>query len=73
MDQTNREGLIHNQAFEDLRRIMDHAFQLLEDERQRIRRPDGDATPSRRGGAAAAPMARVLEQIATLAWQQGST
>lgn len=39
MDQTNREGLIFNQAFEDLRRLVYFVLQALEAERQSIRRP----------------------------------
>jgi len=38
-DQTNREGLIHNEAFEDLRRLMYFVLQHLEAERQLIRHP----------------------------------
>jgi signal transduction histidine kinase len=39
MDQTNREGLIHNPAFEDLRRLVYFVFQAIEAERQSIRHP----------------------------------
>jgi len=39
-DQTNREGLIHNEAFHDLQRLALHVFQILEAERQKFRRPD---------------------------------
>jgi signal transduction histidine kinase len=39
MDQTNREGLIHNNAFEDLRRLLFFVFQAIEAERQSIRHP----------------------------------
>jgi len=38
-DQTNREGLIHNQAFEDLRRLVNIVLQAFEAERQSIRHP----------------------------------
>lgn len=39
IDQTNREGLVHNQAYRDLRRFVLHGIQFLERERQlRIRR-----------------------------------
>jgi signal transduction histidine kinase len=38
-DQTNREGLIRNPAFEDLRRLMYFVLQLLEAERQSLRHP----------------------------------
>lgn len=39
MDQTNREGLIHNQPFEDLRRLVYFVLQAIEAERQSIRHP----------------------------------
>jgi signal transduction histidine kinase len=38
-DQTNREGLIHNQAFEDLQRFILFIMQLIEAERQSLRHP----------------------------------
>ncbi len=38
-DQTNREGLIHNRAFADLRRLIHFVLQILEAERQAIRHP----------------------------------
>lgn len=39
LDQTNREGLIHNAAFEDLRRLVYFVLQTVEAERQGIRHP----------------------------------
>lgn len=39
MDQTNREGLIHNRALEDLRRLVYFVFQSIEATRQEIRHP----------------------------------
>jgi hypothetical protein len=39
VDQTNREGLIHNPAFEDLRRLVHHTLQIVEAERQLLRHP----------------------------------
>src|SRR5207249_893763 len=39
IDQTNREGLIHNRALDDLRRLVIYAMQALEAERQSIRHP----------------------------------
>ena len=39
MDQTNREGLMNNRAFEDLRRLVYLVFQILEAERQSVRHP----------------------------------
>src|SRR5262249_62288897 len=38
-DQTNREGLIHNRAFEDLRRLAYFVLQAIEAERQSVRHP----------------------------------
>lgn len=38
-DQTNREGLINNRAFQDLRRLVCFLMQILEAERQSIRHP----------------------------------
>lgn len=38
-DQTNRGGLIENQASADLRRLMHHILQIIESERQRLRHP----------------------------------
>jgi hypothetical protein len=40
-DQTNREGLIHNEALDDLQRFILHAMQVLEAERQSQRHPNG--------------------------------
>lgn len=39
-DQTNREGLIHNDALTDLQRLVIDALTLLEAERQSVRHPD---------------------------------
>jgi signal transduction histidine kinase len=39
MDQTNREGLIHNSALDDLRRLVGFVLQSIEAERQSIRHP----------------------------------
>lgn len=38
-DQTNREGLLHNRAYEDLRRLLYFVLQILEAERQTKRHP----------------------------------
>jgi signal transduction histidine kinase len=46
-DQTNREGLIHNDAFESLHRLILFGMQLLEAERQSLRHPQGKR-PDRR-------------------------
>ncbi len=40
-DQTNREGLIHNEAFSSLQRLILFGLQLLEAERQSLRHPQG--------------------------------
>jgi len=39
MDQTNREGLINNQALDDLRRLANFVLQSVEAERQSVRHP----------------------------------
>ena len=39
LDQTNREGLIHNPAFDDLRRLVHFFFLEIENHRQTIRHP----------------------------------
>lgn len=46
-DQTNREGLIHNEALRDLQRFVLHAMQVLEAQRQTTRHPGGKR-PERR-------------------------
>src|SRR4029077_2100250 len=66
-DQTNREGLIHNQAFEDLRRLVYFVLQAIAAERQSIRHPMRRAT----GGVVARQAADVtaseeLERLASL-------
>lgn len=43
-DQTNREGLVHNQPFEDLRKLVYFVLQAVEAERQSIRHPARKAT-----------------------------
>lgn len=61
-DQTNREGLIHNEALEDLRRLVLHALHLLEVERQRVRHPVSRGAP---------PRPKVTESSAIVARLQG--
>ena len=46
-DQTNREGMVANQALDDLRRLLGFGFQLLESERQSIRHPTAETTSKR--------------------------
>jgi signal transduction histidine kinase len=65
-DQTNREGLLNNPAFGDLRRLLYFVLQILEAHRQSIRHPvkrtaRRDAVHDT--GAASAPV--LLERIAT--------
>jgi signal transduction histidine kinase len=40
-DQTNREGLLHNEAFDDLRRFIHVVLEILESDRQGVRHPEG--------------------------------
>ena len=47
-DQTNREGLLHNRAYEDLRRLLYFVLQILEAERQAKRHPTTRVTSSSR-------------------------
>jgi signal transduction histidine kinase len=54
LDQTNREGLFHNKALEDLRRLVYLVLQVLEAERQSIRHPLR-RTKVRANGAEGAP------------------
>ncbi len=74
-DQTNREGMVNNQALEDLRRLLYFVFQLLESERQGIRHHTEQRKPT--PGAATAdtnsPIAQKLEAIASGADRQLAT
>jgi signal transduction histidine kinase len=45
VDQTNREGLIHNGGYEDLRRLLYFVLQILEAERQALRHPTARISP----------------------------
>lgn len=45
-DQTNREGLINNRPFQDLRRLLYFLLQILEAERQSIRHPRPSSKPA---------------------------
>lgn len=66
MDQTNREGLMHNQAFDDLRRLVHFVLQAIEAERQSIRHPVTRVAAAVRGAQAdAASIAAELEEIAS--------
>jgi signal transduction histidine kinase len=67
-DQTNREGLIHNPAFEDLRRLAHFVLQAVEAERQSIRHPARRET----GGVVLKPEAiSVPDEIDRLAAKAG--
>jgi signal transduction histidine kinase len=63
MDQTNREGLMHNKAFEDLRRLVYFVLQLVEAERQAVRHPvqRRQAVPD---GPGSEPVSAELERLA---------
>jgi signal transduction histidine kinase len=63
-DQTNREGLIHNSAFDDLRRLVYSVLQAVEAERHAIRHP------ARRGTAGIVTLAAevsVADELGRLA------
>lgn len=49
IDQTNREGLMNNRAFDDLRRLAYFVLQILEAERQSLRHPVKRVSPSMNG------------------------
>lgn len=67
-DQTNREGLIHNQPFEDLQRFVLFAMQLVEAERQTLRHPQSrrhaPPTASATGRKAATSLPDYLDAVA---------
>src|SRR6267143_694318 len=62
-DQTNREGIVHTQAFEDLRRFLYFALQILEAERQGVRHP----ASARNERARDAPVRAVDDRLSELA------
>ena len=63
-DQTNREGLIHNQAFDDLRRLVNIVLQSVEAERQLIRHPTRRETGGVVTQAKAVSIADEIERLA---------
>lgn len=65
-DQTNREGLIHNESFEDLQKFILFAIQMLETERQARRHPAGrrDRRGTEPAASAGASLAETLESLA---------
>ena len=68
MDQTNREGLINNQALDSLRRLVNFVLQSIEAERQSIRHPvKRGARPNDDREAEADSIAARLEKLASKA------
>ena len=67
-DQTNREGLIHNPAFEDLRRLVYFVLQAAEAERQSLRHPARRETG---GVVVQAETVSVADEIERLASRAG--
>ncbi len=66
VDQTNREGLVQNRAFEDLRRLALHAIARLEEQRQRVRRPrpgEDRASGLRKNSARETPISDELGRL----------
>lgn len=65
MDQTNREGLINNQALDSLRRLVNFVLQSVEAERQSIRHPvKRGARPADETAAEADSISAKLEKLA---------
>lgn len=69
VDQTNREGMINNRAFADLRRLMHVVLHQIETFRQTIRHPAqrGEASLDPGGGIGPGPDAPVVGAIEKLA------
>jgi signal transduction histidine kinase len=63
-DQTNREGLINNEPFEDLRRLVYFVLQILEAHRQSIRHPKERRSPGKVKLDGQHPVARDIEELA---------
>jgi signal transduction histidine kinase len=65
VDQTNREGLIHNRAYEDLRRLLYFVLQILEADRQTVRHPSkGVSSSARSQGETQDSVPAALERMA---------
>jgi signal transduction histidine kinase len=67
MDQTNREGLIHIRAYEDLRRLLYFVLQVLEAERQTRRHPtipSRSRTQERNEDSVATALERLARKVA---------
>jgi signal transduction histidine kinase len=63
-DQTNREGLIHNVAFEDVRRLLYFFLQILESERQAVRHPVvREAVRARTDSGSPSTLPAMLEEL----------
>lgn len=63
-DQTNREGLLHNDALRDLRRIVYYVLEILEDSRQAKRHPTrGTANGTRPSHMSRSPLATALDKL----------
>jgi signal transduction histidine kinase len=71
MDQTNREGLMNNMAFEDLRRVVYFVLQIIEAERQTVRHPVQHLALTPNGHADATnSISAELEQLAARAGRE---
>lgn len=69
LDQTSREGLVHNRAVDDLRRLVYFVIQVLESERQAIRHPGRSPQAAAKGPELAA--VSVEEELSALAVSAG--
>lgn len=67
VDQTNREGLIHNRAYEDLRRLLYFVFQILEADRKRLRHPETRVATAVSAGCYQDSVSAALERLASKA------
>ncbi len=66
-DQTNRGGIIHGREFEDLKRFVIHALQMVESERQLVRRGRSrDEAMSGDSGYVADPFETICEELESL-------
>jgi signal transduction histidine kinase len=71
-DQTNREGLIHNDALADLQRFVLDVLTLLEAERQSLRHPDSRRHEPRDPPAATREVDAVADALERIANQMSS-
>lgn len=65
VDQTSREGLIHNRAYEDLRRLLYFVLQILEAQRQTVRHPTVPKPTGTRPAKRDDPLPAALEKLAS--------